>query len=272
MPFNLNNTVGNILRGHSVKSSLLSGLAASGLSGALRSVVRALLGRKKSADVYITDVETGERLQLAYVPEKISGRSAARFQSYSIIERGEVKVPKGEALTEVSWDAILPGVGMRDYSFIKSMAWRSPESIIKLWTRWKREGTKLNLLITQTGVNLQVYLRDFSATAEGSMGNVKYSISFVEAKDLVIKTVEEVDAENAIAEAEAIGNGEVLPELNDRASLPMPTTTPFGVDETLWGVAQSVLGDGAKWVEIAAMNPNITDVENIPAGTVLKVR
>lgn len=266
MKFNLNNTVGNILKGHSVTSSILSGLS---VSGPLRSIISALVGRKTAADVYITDVETGERLQLAYMPEKISGRSASRFQTYSIIDRGEVKIPKGEALTEISWDAILPGEGMKDYAFIKTMAWRRPEAIIRLWKKWKSEGTKLNLLITQTGINMQVYLRDFAPTAEGAMGNVKYSISFVEAKDLVVKTVEEVDAENALAETEA---AEALPELNDRATLPQQTTTPFGMDDTLWQVAQATLGDGAKWVELAAMNPNISDVENIPAGTVLKIR
>ncbi|MBR1760266.1 MAG: hypothetical protein IJ741_03700 [Schwartzia sp.] len=272
MPFNLNNTVGNILRGHSVRSSVLSGLAASGLSGPLRSVVMALREKRSAADVYITEIDTGERIQLAYVPEKVTGRDSARFQSYNIIERGEVKIPKGENLKEISWDAILPGEGMTDYAFIKSYAWRKPEAVIRLWSRWKSEGSKLNILITQTGINQSVYLQDFSATPEGAMGNFRYHISFIEAKDLVVKTVEEVDAENAIAEAEEAGNGEALPELNDRAMPPLPSTTPFGMDETLWEVAQSTLGSGAKWIELAGMNPDIRDVENIPAGTVLNIR
>jgi len=272
--YNLNTTVGNILKGHSVKSSILSGLASSGLSGSLRSLVMSLVGRKSAADVYITEVETGERLQLAYVPEKVTGRSGARFQSYSIIERGEVKIPKGENLTEISWDAILPGSAMTDYAFIKSSAWRKPEAIVNLWNRWKGEGTKLDLLITQTGINLQVYLQDFNATPEGAMGNFSYHISFIAAKDLVVKTVEEVDAENALAQANEVENGEALPELGDRAIPPLPSTTPFGMDETLWQVAQSTLGDGAKWVELAAMNEKVIggDVENIAAGTVLHIR
>lgn len=269
MKYNLNTTVGNILKGHSVKSSILSGLASSGLSGSLRSLVMSLVGRKSAADVYITESETGERLQLAYMPEKITGRDSARFQSYNIIERGEVKIPKGENLKEISWDAILPGEGMTDYAFIKSYAWRKPEAVIRLWNRWKKEGAKLNLLITQAGINQSVYLQDFSATPEGAMGNFRYHISFIEAKDLAVKTVEEADAENAIAEAE---NGEALPELGDRAMPSLPSTTPFGMDETLWEVAQSTLGSGAKWIEIAGMNPNIQDVENIPAGTVLNIR
>ena len=271
MKFNVNNTVGNILKGHSVKSSLISGLASSSLSGPLRSLATGLMGTKSTADVYITDLEKGDRMQLAYTPERISARESKRFQSYNIIERGEVKTPKGEDLTSVGWSAILPGESMLSYAFIKSSAWESPDTVLKRWNRWKEQGTKLNLMITQTSVNLHVYLEDFTNEPSGGMGNVEYRISFIAAKDLLIKTVQEVDAEKTAAAAEAANE---QAQLRERAAGPLKTSHPFGMNDTLWSVAQGCLGDGAKWVELFDINRQgkINDPDGILPGTILHLR
>ena len=77
MKFNVNGVVRNILRGRSVKTSLLRGLATSGLSGIWRTLAVGALGGISVADVYLTNQETGERIALSWVPEKISVKEAA---------------------------------------------------------------------------------------------------------------------------------------------------------------------------------------------------
>jgi len=76
---NTNAIIGGVLRGRSIKTSLLRGLTSSGLSGAWRTLAVGLLGGIEVADVYITNQETGERLALAWIPEKISVKESAQF-------------------------------------------------------------------------------------------------------------------------------------------------------------------------------------------------
>lgn len=220
-----------------------------------------LFGTKMTADVYITNIETGDRMQLAYVPEKISGQEKTRFQSYTIIERGEVKVPKGIALDTISWSALLPGLDMCDYGFIKKYAWESPDDIIKRWSQWKKEGTKLRLLITQTPVNMQVYLSDFSYSFKGGMGNADYSINFIAARDLLIKTVKETDGEN-----------ETQTSLKERDNPPETGSRTVKSGDSLWSIAEEKYGDGSRWTEIYDANKDtLSDPDVIQPGQELKI-
>ena len=217
-------------------------------------------GIKTTSDVYLTDVETKDKMQLSYVPEEIMAQERASFQSYRIIERGEVKVPKGEDLTSVSWNGILPGQAMLAYPFIKQAAWESPESILARWSKWKKEGTKLNLLITQTSINMSVYLSEFSPKPSGGMGNVEYSVRFVAAKELTIKTVAEMDGQDA----------EETP-LKEREEAPKPSAHTVKEGDTLWGIAEKQYGDGSRWEEIYEKNRDaISDPDLIYPGQEIK--
>lgn len=271
LKFNTGAVVGDLLKGRSIKSSLLHGLASSGLSGIWRTLAVGMLGGISVADVYITNQETGEKIALAWVPEKISVRESAQFQSYNIIERGEVKVPKGKRLSAVSWDAVFPGEGRTDESYIKSGNWQDPTEIIQRLQAWKDAGNKLNLLITQTPVNLDVYLQSLEYSFEGGAGDAKYSISFIAAEELLIKTVEEVDAEKEKEKESEI------PKLEARAALPKATSLKSVLGQTLWSIAEQKLGNGARWLEIYAMNAKkLVDVDalvktGIKAGLKIKL-
>lgn len=272
LKFNTNAVVGDLLRGRSIKSSLIHGLTTSGLSGVWRTLAVGLLGSSSEvADVYITNQETGEKISLAWVPEKISVKESAQFQSYNIIERGEVKVPKGKHLSAVSWEAVFPGESRTEDSFIKSENWEAPTEIIQRLQAWQNAGNKLNLLITQTPVNLDVFLQSLDYSFEGGMGDAKYSISFIAAEDLLIKTVEEVDAEKAKEKESGI------PELESRAALPKPSSIKSVLNQTLWSIAEQKLGSGARWLEVYAANAKkLVDVDaliktGIKAGIKIKL-
>lgn len=224
--------------------------------------ISALFGMKTTADVYLTDLETGDNMQLSYVPEKISAQEKTSFQTYSVIERGEVKIPKGINLTSVSWSSILPGSEMMAYGFVKSSAWESPAEILKRWSKWKKEGTKLNLLITQTSINMRVYLSDFHYSNAGGLGNVDYSITFLAVRDLLIKTVKEMDSDNA---------SDPQP-LNEREEPPKPSTQTAKSDDTLWDIAEAMYGDGSRWTEIYENNRDIlSDPDLIYPGQEIKL-
>ena len=258
MQYNLNNTASDILRGYSVSSSILAGSGTGAGNAAGRTTAN------RTVDVYLRCLETGEEMQLSYVPETVKATEGALFQTYNIIERGEVKLPKGEKLSSVSWDAILPGEKMKTYPFVKEWAWEKPETIIQRWNAWKKKGAKLNLLITQTGVNLNVYLESFHETYSGGLGSIKYSISFLAAKELLIGTVGESVPGDSQSGA---------PPLNNRAEAAQPSTVTAGAEDNLWTMAQRFLGDGAEWERLLQANTDrISDPDMLSPGTVLTLR
>lgn len=262
--FNLNNSVGNILRGHSVKGG---NLAAASVMETWNQIA-GLFGIKTTADVYISALYTLDRVWLSLVPDTIKVKEGARFQSYNIIEKGEVKTPKGEDLTEVSWEGVFPGSSRKSYPFVKSFYWESPKEIVNRISSWKTNGVKLNLLVTQTPINIDVFVRDFSYSFSGGHGDASYSISFIAVKDLIIKTVEEVDAER-LQQGLNLGG---IPVLNTRATAPQASTAVVGAGGSLWSMAQHELGDGSRWQEIYELNKDkIADPDVIQPGMTLQM-
>ena len=273
MAFKLNtrSIAGNILKGHSVKSSVLKGLASSGLSGILRSVTMSLLGGMTQSTVHITNLDSGDNISLAWTPEKISVSASGRFQNYDIIESGEVKIPRGLNLKQVKWNGKFPGESRTDYAFIHSAYWQEPKEIIKMLEEWREQRAKLRLLVTQTSVNLDVYLDHFSYDWTGGHGDADYDIEFVAAKDMIVKTVQEVDAERLAEQKQAAS----APVLKERPSLSPLTGAILTTVATgnVWTAAQKALGDGAKWPEVLRLNTGKSGVsaDKVGAGVRLKL-
>ena len=196
-------------------------------------------GKVTRSEVYLTNVETDEEVQLSMTPEKISIKTEASFRTYNIVEKGEVSLPKGERLTRISWSGILPGAGMLMYPFINHVSWENPQEIIKVFKRWREDGAKIKLLITQTPVNLEVYIKDFDYEASGGMGDYKYSIGLIAAKDLQVLTVEEADARRQ-REQEQAENA-----LNERTRMKSKAGIYINNINNIWAAVKILTGRGS---------------------------
>ncbi|MBR2520476.1 MAG: hypothetical protein IKE46_11955 [Selenomonadaceae bacterium] len=213
-------------------------------------------GRVRVSEFYLT-ADDGEEIELCMPPEEIRVRSSASFRSYNVIEMGEIKFPKGEQLTNISWRGTLPGAGILLYPFVKHEAWDRPNEIIKVIRRWRERGTKLKLLITQTPVNLDVYIKGFDFTAKGGMGDYTYDIDLIAAKPLQVMTVAESDAARA-RESDNSFN------LLTRAAMKSRTGILVGQLNTAWTVAQVLTGNGGNWQALLDQNgintPDLLDL------------
>lgn len=142
--------------------------------------------------VYITQLDTGTRIALPLTPEKVSDKREGNFISYNILNAGEVKIPNGEKLAQFSWNGILPGVSMLGMGIVSLFDWKPPRVMIGILDGWKKNRKKLRLLVTGTAINHDVYIQNFTVTHE-YFDRAEYSISFVQAKDILIKTTDESD-------------------------------------------------------------------------------
>jgi len=136
----------------------------------------------------------GETLVFSVLPEQIQARGAARYQSFDIITKGAVKVPKGTDVTEISWDGEFFGRAKKKEAIVQTKYWISPNRCVKRLTRWMNSGTELTLIVSGTWINMDVTVSSFSAVPYGAFGNVKYSIELCKVRDLKIYTTKEAKA------------------------------------------------------------------------------
>ena len=233
------------------------------LSQIQREIKKALIeseGVVNRSDFFLTDIDTGEELQLCMTPEKISVKTTANFRSWNVINIGEIKLPRGEKLTQISWNGILPGTEiMWHENLINLAAWENPHEVIKVFNRWRERGAKLKLLITQTPINLEVFIKNFDYSAQKAFGHYKYDIDLIAAKDLQVKTVAEADADRQTAQ----DNNQIA--LNERAAAKARNT---GVRvqklNDIYIAAQVLLGN-ASWENIQKIlernGISITDID-----------
>lgn len=195
-------------------------------------------------DIYLTNLKTNDRLQFPMLPTEISVKKGNQFASYTILQKGEVKIPSGTQLDSFSWSGILPGKKRRNDPYIR--AWQNPKAIYNWITNLKAKGgkpVKARLLITETPINCDVYLSVFQATPTGGYGDINYSITLTQAKQIkVTKSAKKV---------QVLKN---TPKNEERPSAPAAQTYTVVKGDCLWKIAQKFYGNGSQYTKIYEAN------------------
>lgn len=214
-------------------------------------------------DFYLTD-ETGKRLHFPMNPERITATTAARIQTFEAIALGEISLPRGSMPARITFEGILPGEPRKNTVLVKS--WRDPRVIAGEISAWRNAGAKLRLLVTETPINHDVYIQAFEHTWSGGHGDMRYSLEFVQARDILIYTEEE---------ARSKSKGEVKVLSASRSMPPAAKTHTVVKGDTLYGIAKKYLGSGARYMEIYNMPENKKligpDPNKIKPGQVLRL-
>lgn len=198
----------------------------------------------------IPNGKTENQFVFASLPEEIKCGNSASYQSYNIISEGTVKVPKGTEVEEISWEGVFFGASKKKEVIVKTKYWKAPNACIKLLSKWRDKGTVLNLIVTGTWINLDVTISSFNATAYGAYGNVKYSITFEEAKELKFYTTQELKIEST-------SKKKTKSRSNTKTSSTGTYTVKSG--DTLWGIAQKYYKSGSKWTTIYNKNKSVIE-------------
>lgn len=201
-------------------------------------------------DIQITEKITGSKLTLSMLPEATIRKGSAKFQSYDIISKGEVKLPRGTNLLSFSWSGIFPGASRKNMSFVKTHHWRDPKEMENIFEGWRKYGTVLNLMVTETSINHEVLLSDFTTTNSGSAGDVAYEVTFVENKNIFVYNTSQL---SIMPTAATNDTNAARPEPAAAAA----TTYTVVSGDNLWNIAKQYLGSGVRYTEIYELNKSV---------------
>lgn len=179
-------------------------------------------------------------------PESISGTLGAKYQSFDIISKGAVKVPKGTDVSEIKWSGEFFGNAKKNESIVLKKYYNTPEQCMEQLRTWQESGKVLNLIVTDTWINLDVTISSFSPEIYGAYGNVKYSITFVQAKDLKIYTANELKIAAFVKQT--------VPRNDSSSSSVGGGSYTVVSGDTLSAIALKKMGSSSKWTKIYDAN------------------
>lgn len=139
-------------------------------------------------DIYLTGKNSkgkNQKIQLPVIPEQIEGTVTGRFSEYEIYKLGEVNVPNGKNLKELGWECFFPGESKKEMSFVKK--WTDPATLDSLIQYWASTGKKINVCITNTKINKDVYISEYDPVIKG-LDDYYYTIRFIDAKSISVSS------------------------------------------------------------------------------------
>lgn len=200
-------------------------------------------------DIYLTRVGGSGDFHFPSLPEKIKASYGTNYETYNIINIGQVMLPRGNKCDKISWSGTFFGKPRRKLDYLGT--WMKPQSCINRLEKWRQKGRVLRLLITETGINMDVTISDFKPSYEGGVGDVPYSIEFAAYRELKMYTTSEMGITSYEKKTQ--------PRQQDSASSAgkqpcMGDAYTITCNDTLWGIAQRCYGSGSRWPEIYDAN------------------
>ena len=197
----------------------------------------------------------GSKFTFPALPEKVQGKYGAKYQSFDIISQGTVKVPKGTDVAEFTWNGVFFGESKRNEPIVKKNSWKEPNECVKILNNFMKNETVLNLIVTETWINVDVTISSFQTRPAGAYGNVEYSITFVQKKPLQIYTTDELKIAKFVKKTK--------PRNDSGGSSGGGGGSTYTVvsGDTLWGIASKKLGSGSKWTQIYDANAGTIEAE-----------
>ena len=131
-------------------------------------------------DIYITGKNSkgnDQKIQIPIIPEEIESSIEGKFAEYDIYKLGQVSVPNGKNLSELSWECFFPGEARKGMKFVRK--WTDPATLDALMKYWAKYGKVVNVCITGTKINVDMRVSEYDSTVK-SLNDYYYTVRFID--------------------------------------------------------------------------------------------
>ena len=187
-----------------------------------------------------------DRFRFPVFPSSFSINGKAAVNSSSILKIGEIVTFGGVALKSISISSFFPN---KDYTFCDYTGFPSPYDCVNKLKKWMEQGLILRYIITETDVNMEVFIESFKHGKQDGTNDVYFTLSLKEYKRIQIPKVN-------------TNNDEKLSSVKD-----VPLTKGFEVKkqrthkvskgDSLWSLAKKYYGNGDLWKKIYDANKKL---------------
>lgn len=200
-------------------------------------------------DIYLSEVANkSSSFTFPSLPERIQVKSNTSYQNYDIIGKGNVKIPKGMENGTISWSAQFFGRAKRKESIVRHFS--EPSACKTILAKWMENGTVLRLLVTETNINMDVTISEFSYEEYGAHGNAEYDISFSRYLPLQVYTTDELKI--AAFVKTIVTRAEPAPSTNRSYTVVQ--------GDNLWKIARKFYGgSGSNWKILYDANVDVIE-------------
>lgn len=187
----------------------------------------------------LLDPASKKLLVFPVTPNQLNVGMDAKKITYSHVMLGDSEIPRGANPIRIQFGGILP---THEIS-VPTVNDEKADSIIKQIKEWEgMERKKLQLIITDTPWNLDVFIDTFETDYDGPL--VNFTLSLVEFKTMSVQINKQ--------------------KKKKRPSPPKPKTRTYTVKsgDNLWNIAKKYTGKGIKWKEMWSINKSKSRSKN----------
>jgi len=194
-------------------------------------------------------------LVLPSAPTEFNVASAPTFTTVAIDGLGEVRLPNGRSSTVYSWSSVFYGAARVTLAPLISN-WRPPIDIVAQVDNWvdqqvRTRGT-LSLTISDSNVNKDVYISNWTYKPKGGFGDIEYSLELVEARTITVS----IDGDAAGTPSGAVSSEGPTPD-DGGENAPTPSKYIVQSGDYLIKISKQVYGDSGRWREIYEANKDL---------------
>ena len=215
-------------------------------------------------EFWLNDEVNGIYMRLPVTPSEFIVSLGNKIETVNVTEVGDVNIAGTGNLMSIQLSSFFPN---RDYSFVfpvssdpPSVEVSTPYDYIGYFQDWKNNKTVLKFVIPSNNVvNVPVLLEEISYGEKDASGDVYYTLSLREYRQLKLNASIDTQAANEVRSVE------------NAPKPPQEYTVVSG--DTLWAIAKKYYGNGSLYPKIAEANglknPHLIypgDVFIIPGG------
>lgn len=193
-------------------------------------------------DITLEDA-AGEKLRFPVNPTEISIKRDRSYETFHIMNLGEVDFPQGEKIKEISFSSFFPAEA--DLSYCRYEDIPNPQLAMNRLNTWMSERQPLRLMIVPSEVNVLVIISSHNSMFKANEpGDVYFDVTFRTWRDYQVRTVAEIGGDHVQTESR--------PDLK-----PVPKTYTVQPGDSLWAIAKLHLNSGSRWREIYDLNAGV---------------